>query len=1053
MRRPQARRLCGNEIEAADVFSGSGTADRVWLKESFANRTRRPRSAVAASRWRSNALRDCVGVSFFVVHAQVFISYARRSSGRYAQALRDALAEDGVAAFLDTADIEAGAAFTPLLRDAILQARVFVLFGDTDYFRSWYCLREMRLALAEFEARVVAGASDDARREALVPLVIARHPENLSESDLGRMPPALRATNWPLATETATLADLVRRRLQGWTLAERQLAAGVPADVQAAIVDESRLPPPTSLAGLSIYPAQIGASLGAGFIGRHDELWRLDLLLSTGRGDATRQAAPTVALHGGGGAGKTQLVREYVLRFGRDRFPGGIFWVDASGAIGIEEQHHGIWQALDLAHHVAPLAELRARCEDVARLLATALHHRAAAGPALVVVDNVPESMPGQAPQPLRTWCPAQPGDVAVLATSRRRLDIGAPRVDVLHVGVLPAQLAVDLLRRGFDRHIVGAAAWHGIAEAVGGLPLALTLLNEAFKAGIADVGDVACRLANAGVLIVLDEQAQVLKEFVGDVPVRAVSEAFQVSFDLLDDDCKALAEVCALLAPAPIPQAFCDVLEGPTPNRLAIARLAARAILDTHGADADASVTMVGQMHRVLAAFLRTRSRFGDQHPLLAIRMLALSIGTVDGDDPLQWALLRASLPHVREVMDQIERVWPKRVIEELDAQLFHQLAAALQAFADAEGDRVALLQAVRIRRLGAQLFEFENAPDDWAFGQVQLAVALRKLGDRTPGEATATEVERICLAVMARRESISKQLILSAVAELALACDALGRSAQAIALHRESIASIDRSADPIDWARAMLNLGVSLANADAEIEQHLQQAAQAYRAALDVFAQQDDRTEWAHTQANLAGVLFDMAQADDSAGGLDLLRESIERLRLALGGLTLQRRPRDWAQTQRQLGDALDLLAVREGGPQHRSDAFDAYFAALDAVDRESDPHAWAQLNLRIGDLARTLISADMNDGDEIEIVQVALDAFACAAEVFTREAGPARWAALQAARAELLIARARVRPDGRDLTEATTMLRGALAALSADDENRDAVEALLAQVERAR
>jgi hypothetical protein len=64
----------------------------------------------------------------------VFISYARRASATHALALHAALGgEDGLA-FLDTAEIENGQQFPQVLAQAVLGARVVVIFAEEAYF-------------------------------------------------------------------------------------------------------------------------------------------------------------------------------------------------------------------------------------------------------------------------------------------------------------------------------------------------------------------------------------------------------------------------------------------------------------------------------------------------------------------------------------------------------------------------------------------------------------------------------------------------------------------------------------------------------------------------------------------------------------------------------------------------------------------------------------------------------------------------------------------------------------------------------------------------------
>jgi hypothetical protein len=278
----------------------------------------------------------------------VFISYARKTSRPFAEELHRALGAE--TAFLDTSDIEAGDRFPERLVEALLGARVVVLFADESYFRRWYCLWELRTVLTPY-LQLRAGVPDAERNAALSPIVIARPAEGGLPGELRQLPPLLRNTHWPQADEVLLLTRLVHERL---AQAKRTLAesidetGGSQASTRARLLEDSALPPAMNLAGFKpIYPLERPPSIGAAFKGRADELWRIDITLFTLRGDALSGAALTGALEGGGGLGKTRLALEYLHRLGPRHFPGGLFWVDADvGPERLEEQLHGILRAL-----------------------------------------------------------------------------------------------------------------------------------------------------------------------------------------------------------------------------------------------------------------------------------------------------------------------------------------------------------------------------------------------------------------------------------------------------------------------------------------------------------------------------------------------------------------------------------------------------------------------------------------------------------------------------------------------------------------------------------
>jgi hypothetical protein len=101
----------------------------------------------------------------------IFISYARKTSRESAEALRRELGgEDGLA-FLDTTDIEAGEHFPKAQIEALLDAKVVVVFVNETCFKRWYCLRELRTALAPFEALLRRGVASDQQKAAALEYV------------------------------------------------------------------------------------------------------------------------------------------------------------------------------------------------------------------------------------------------------------------------------------------------------------------------------------------------------------------------------------------------------------------------------------------------------------------------------------------------------------------------------------------------------------------------------------------------------------------------------------------------------------------------------------------------------------------------------------------------------------------------------------------------------------------------------------------------------------------------------------------------------------------
>jgi hypothetical protein len=194
-------------------------------------------------------------------------------------------------------------------------------------------------------------------------------PAGNAPSEIDRLPPGIQTTNWTMASDTAGILALVRDQLKRSkvTLAERYTESGEPADrARARLLGFSENPRPQSLATIPKFPTPFPQSKGDRFVGRANDLWRIDFALGTLRG-GTGAAALTGSIEGTGGIGKTQLAIEYVHRFGR-RFPGGIFWIDAED--DLQAQFHGILRELD--PKVPDLLTFRKEQRDAYRELAAA---------------------------------------------------------------------------------------------------------------------------------------------------------------------------------------------------------------------------------------------------------------------------------------------------------------------------------------------------------------------------------------------------------------------------------------------------------------------------------------------------------------------------------------------------------------------------------------------------------------------------------------------------------------------------------------------------------
>ena len=141
----------------------------------------------------------------------VFLSYARQASKEFAQQVYAKLGPEQ--AFLDTEAIEHGDCFPGTLADAVLGARVVVIFANATYFRRWYCLRELKLALLPFDVAVRrswAAADQEVLVQATRHVVVVLPPNHTENDELVNLPPQVRAVAWPHGNGTIFLTPAAR---------------------------------------------------------------------------------------------------------------------------------------------------------------------------------------------------------------------------------------------------------------------------------------------------------------------------------------------------------------------------------------------------------------------------------------------------------------------------------------------------------------------------------------------------------------------------------------------------------------------------------------------------------------------------------------------------------------------------------------------------------------------------------------------------------------------------------------------------------------------------
>jgi tetratricopeptide (TPR) repeat protein len=205
--------------------------------------------------------------------------------------------------------------------------------------------------------------------------------------------------------------------------------------------------------------------------------------------------------------------------------------------------------------------------------------------------------------------------------------------------------------------------------------------------------------------------------------------------------------------------------------------------------------------------------------------------------------------------------------------------------------------------------------------------------------------------------------------------------------------------------------NLGNALSRLGDREEgtERLEEAVDAYRAALQVYTREALPLDWAMTQNNLGSALSGLGEREE---GTERLEEAVDAYRAALQVYTREALPLNWAMTQNNLGNALSRLGDREEGTERLEEAVDAYRAALQVRTREALPLDWATTHNNLGNALWSL--GEREEGTER--LEEAVDAYRAALEVF-RAAGTDYYVAVASGnleRTEALIASRRSEAD---------------------------------------
>ncbi|WP_164008268.1 tetratricopeptide repeat protein [Pyxidicoccus trucidator] len=622
--------------------------------------------AVNGQRWELTTVleQETSAAPSFATRARVFLSPARLDHQSLRTILSPLIPEVAFAA-----PPLVGDTWSSAVGESLLDASVVIVVAGEAYWTNEFSRRELRIALLPY-TRLPSKSTREVREAALEHIIVVSADRDLKRA-FQHLPIELRNIQWPRADDVNGIAALIRMRLASKPprIRERLRTMGVSdADIQDILWEAWNLPPREDLGRVRHHPVTISPLLGETFVGRASTLWQLDDMLTF------HGPSRTVLVEGGAGVGKTRFALEYLQRFGPSSYPGGVFWVDASVSDDqLEARLHGILRVL---RPKAPELESFLReGRNVRRELAGALREEGQRARILYVVDDIPTQHPERRSRPLSWYCPST--DFIVVLATLRDAGAGYGVSTKLQLDVLDSNAAVALLTYGIESDRQPQETWKEIADQVGNLPLALTVLNASLRAGNVEPESLLARLKKRAVEF-LDEQASVLSPGTPS-GFRSVVEEFTAIYEELSEQAKWLARVLAQFAPTPIPV---SVFEATDANLIAITPVLAQRGLISMAMEEGIQTLRLN--HPLLAGFLR--DRFPDATPeLMRICQGLLTLMNPDSQRELtRWPVLRACLPHAQEVFKRLGDV----ALPELDKARFVELGVCVGQFLLTKGD-----------------------------------------------------------------------------------------------------------------------------------------------------------------------------------------------------------------------------------------------------------------------------------------------------------------------------------------------------------------------------
>ncbi|NEP18859.1 MAG: tetratricopeptide repeat protein [Leptolyngbya sp. SIO4C1] len=280
----------------------------------------------------------------------------------------------------------------------------------------------------------------------------------------------------------------------------------------------------------STTPENLPKNVAPVFVGREQALADLHAQLQQ------HEVVAITAIQGMGGIGKTELALQYADRYGHE-YPAGLCWLSA------RELNVGT----ELVNFAKEYLSLRlSEKDDLATQVSSCWRHWPQTRPgdrALIIYDDVTEY------EQIKDYLPPRHSrQFQVLFTTRRqRL---ARNITDYRLALLTPAASLDLMRAivGADRIETEREAAEALCEWVGYLPLGLELISNHLDEFDVTLTELHKRLKEKRVADIALEET-----YDGMTATRGVIEAFELSWQTLDETAQRLACWLGLFALAPI--------------------------------------------------------------------------------------------------------------------------------------------------------------------------------------------------------------------------------------------------------------------------------------------------------------------------------------------------------------------------------------------------------------------------------------------------------------------------------------------------------------------